>query len=262
MASQEKTTEALQMCFSEYEELLNDLSQEKWEVQSLCPDWDIRGVGVHLSGIEDLLVGWTPSNPEEWPPFGKMAEFEKTVSEWGNDLFVENTSKILNDRRRELGDIDADGWDTPCMTPVGAGTYGRFMNIRVFDFWVHQRDMTLPLGIETNDSGIHAEIALDEVHGSLGYIVGKKVGLPEGMSIGFRLNGGVERDLFVSVDGRAQVVDDISEPSVEINADSTSFIMLACGRVDPQEEIDAGRISWSGDAVWGEKAARNLRFTM
>ena len=38
--------------------------------------------------------------------------------------------------------------------------------------------MTLPLGIETNDSGIHAEIALDEVHGSLGYIVGKKVGLP------------------------------------------------------------------------------------
>ena len=52
------------MCFSEYEELLNDLAQEKWGVQSLCPDWDIRGVGVHLSGIEDLLVGWTPSNPE------------------------------------------------------------------------------------------------------------------------------------------------------------------------------------------------------
>ena len=48
---------------------------------------------------------------------------------------------------------------------------------------------------------------------------------------------------------RAQVVDDLNEPSVEINADSTSFIMLACGRVDPQEEIDAGRISWSGDAV-------------
>jgi hypothetical protein len=38
--------------------------------------------------------------------------------------------------------------------------------------------------------------------------------------------------------------------------------MLACGRVDPQERIDAGRISWSGDAAWGEKAAHNLRFTM
>ena len=148
------------------------------------------------------------------------------------------------------------------MTPVGSGKYGRIMNIRVFDFWVHQRDITLPLGIETNDSGVHADIALDEVHGSLGYIVGKKIGLPEGMSIGFRLNGGIERDMFVNVDGRAQVVDHISGPSVELVANSTSFVMLACGRIDPQEEIDAGRISWSGDDEWGEKAARNLRFTM
>ena len=148
------------------------------------------------------------------------------------------------------------------MTPVGAGTYGRFMNIRVFDFWVHQRDITLPLGVETNDSGVHADIALDEVHGSLGYIVGKKIGLPEGMSIGFRLNGGIERDMFVNVDGRAKVVDEINSPSVELVANSTSFIMLACGRIDPEEEIRAGRISWSGNEEWGEKAARNLRFTM
>ena len=222
----------------------------------------MRGVGVHLSGIENLLLGWSPSNPEEWPPFGKMAEFEKTSSEWDNSSFIEKTGNILEERRRELAELDETGWDTPCMTPVGAGTYGRFMNIRVFDFWVHQRDITLPLGLETNDSGVHADIALDEVHGSLGYIVGKKIGLPEGMSIGFRLNGGIERDMFVNVDGRAKVVDEINSPSVELVANSTSFIMLACGRIDPEEEIRAGRISWSGNEEWGEKAARNLRFTM
>ena len=38
--------------------------------------------------------------------------------------------------------------------------------------------------------------------------------------------------------------------------------MLACGRVDPQERIDAGRISWTGADEWGDKVARNLRFTM
>ena len=38
--------------------------------------------------------------------------------------------------------------------------------------------------------------------------------------------------------------------------------MLACGRIDPQQRIDAGRISWTGDDTWGEKAARSLRFTM
>ena len=71
-------------------------------------------------------------------------------------------------------------------TPVGPATYGRFMNVRVFDFWVHQRDMTIPLGIEIEDSGAHAEIALDEVHGSLGFIAGKKIGLEDGMSIAIR----------------------------------------------------------------------------
>ena len=262
MATQDITTEALEICFSEYEELLKNLSEEQWGLQSLCPDWDMRGVGVHLSGIENLLLGWSPSSPEEWPPFGEMAEFEKTSSEWDNSSFIEKTGNILEKRRRELAELDETGWDTPCMTPVGAGTYGRFMNIRVFDFWVHQRDITLPLGVETNDSGVHADIALDEVHGSLGYIVGKKIGLPEGMSIGFRLNGGIERDMFVSVDGRAKVVDEINSPSVELVANSTSFIMLACGRIDPVEEIRAGRISWSGNEEWGEKAAHNLRFTM
>lgn len=262
MTTQDKTTEALHICFSDYQRLLSDLSNEDWQVQSLCPDWNTRGVGVHLSGIEDLLVGWAPSNSEEWPPFPKMAQFEETAAGWTHDEFVENTANILEQRSKELGELETAGWESPCMTPVGPGTYGRFMNVRVFDFWVHQRDMTIPLGIETNDSGIHAEIALDEVHGSLGYIVGKKIGLPEGMSIAFRLSGGVERDMFVSVDGRAQVVDELSTPSVELVADSTSFMMLACGRIDPQAEINAGRITWSGDAEWGEKAAHSLRFTM
>ena len=66
------------------------------------------------------------------------------------------------------------------------------------------------------------------------------------------------------VDGRAAAVDpaSLSEPDVVLTADSTTFIMLACGRIDPQLKIDDGSISWSGDAHWGEQAARSLRFTM
>ena len=40
-----------------------------------------------------------------------------------------------------------------------------------------------------------------------------------------------------------------------------TFVMLAAGRIDPQEQIDAGTITWSGDAEWGERAARNLAYT-
>ena len=64
------------------------------------------------------------------------------------------------------------------------------------------------------------------------------------------------------MDGRAGLVDHLDSADVTVNADTTTFIMLACGRIDPQEQIDAGRIAWSGDDDWGDKAARNLRFTM
>ena len=90
----------------------------------------------------------------------------------------------------------------------------------------------------------------------------KKISLEDGMSIIFHLSGGIERDLFVKVDGRASVVDHLKAATCVINADSRTFVMLACGRIDPQAEIDAGRISWTGDNEWGERVAKNLRFTM
>ncbi len=68
--------------------------------------------------------------------------------------------------------------------------------------------------------------------------------------------------MHVAVDGRAGLVDSVDQPTTELTADTETFIMLACGRIDPQERIDAGRISWTGDAEVGERAARNLRFTM
>ena len=39
-------------------------------------------------------------------------------------------------------------------------------------------------------------------------------------------------------------------------------MQLACGRIDPEQAIAAGRITWTGDNEWGGRAARNLAFTM
>jgi len=105
-------------------------------------------------------------------------------------------------------------------------------------------------------------MALAEVERSLGYIVGKKAGLPDGSSIVFRLTGPLRRDLYVTVDGRAKVVSHIDHPDVELSTDSVTFVQLACGRIDPQEQIDAGLVRWTGDAELGSRAARNLRYTM
>jgi hypothetical protein len=38
-------------------------------------------------------------------------------------------------------------------------------------------------------------------------------------------------------------------------------MMLAAGRIDPREQVDTGKIAWSGDPEWGERAALNLAYT-
>ena len=262
MRSLDEIRGALEKCYSSMEALCADLGDAEWQVQSLCPDWNVRDVVSHVTSIEAVMTGWLPEDASTPPPFERAAEFERGTAELDNVAFVERVRAIYDRRRHDLASLSSEDLERASWMPVGPGTYGRFLEIRVFDFWVHERDIATPLGRLTDDTGVIAEIALGEVEGSLGYIVGKKVGVPDGKSIAFHLTGPIVRELDVLVDGRAKRVDQLENPDVEIITDSTTFIQLACGRIDPQVSIDSGAITWKGDAKLGEQAARNLRFTM
>jgi uncharacterized protein (TIGR03083 family) len=254
--------EALEESFDVIEALGADLRPGEWETPSLCPDWSVRDVFEHLAGIENALASWVPDAAHTPPPFALAGAFAKEVDGLDTNAFMARTHDAFTHRRQDLSFLSPSDLAQPSWTPVGPGTYGRFMEIRVFDFWVHERDISRPLGRSTDDTGARATIALAEVEGSLGYIVGKKVGLPDGRSIVFHLSGPLARDIAVVVDGRARVVETATRADVEIWTDTGTFMLLACGRIDPQEPIDLGTIVWRGDAELGERAARNLRFTM
>jgi uncharacterized protein (TIGR03083 family) len=256
------TTHQLMRAFDEVEALIDDLQPDEWDVQSLCPDWTTRGVVCHIAGIEHVLSDWLPSGVENPPPFDRFGAFLEESRSWSNEELGAETKRILAQRRADLPGLGDDLWDVPTMTPVGPGSYRRFMEFRCFDLWVHVRDLTIPLGRPTDDGGPVAERAVDEVAGSIGYIVGKKIGAPDGSSISFHLTGPVERDIHAVVEGRARAVDELTDPTVTVTADSVAFVMLACGRVDPQRMIDEQRISWTGDQALGDRATRNLAFTM
>ena len=254
------TTEA---CFAEIGGLCTDLSDGEWAAQSLCPAWTNRQAIGHAVGVEDVLSGWEIST-DNIPPFGKMQALTDASAGMSSAEFGARVAELFDARRADLAALTDDDVDRPSWTPVGVQSYGGFLAIRIFDMWVHVRDCTIPLGRSTDDSGPTAEITMDQVEGSIGYIIGKKVGLPDGMSLRADISGPVERQIAVAVDGRAKAVDpaSLAAPDVVLTADSTTFIMLACGRIDPQSKIDDGSISWSGDPHWGEHAARSLRFTM
>ena len=251
---------AHQSVYAYYNEVCARRSTEQLAVQSLCPDWDVRGVVAHTIGVEAVLDGWEPSD-ETPPPFGMVGEIATEFVGLDPAALAARVEEIIGSRLAHLQSLDAAVVGRASFTPTGVATYGDFLRVRVFDLWVHARDIAMPLGEELDDGGLAAEMALDEVARATGYIVGKKIGLPDGMSIVFHVTGGVERDIALQVEGRAAPVDSVVSPDVEVTADVTTFVMLAAGRIDPQEQVDAGRITWSGDAEWGEVAARNLAYT-
>ncbi|MYI36473.1 MAG: hypothetical protein F4118_08575, partial [Acidimicrobiaceae bacterium] len=217
----------------------------------------------HAVGVEDVISGWEIST-DNMPPFEKMVALTGASAGMSSTEFGARVGEIFNARRSDLAALSDDDIGRQSWTPVGVQSYGGFLAIRIFDMWVHVRDCTIPLGRATDDGGPAAEIAFDQVERSIGYIMGKRVGLPDGMSLRADITGPVQRQIAVAVDGRAKAVDpgSLESPDVVLTADSLTFIMLACGRIDPQSRIDDGSISWSGDAQWGEHAARSLRFTM
>jgi uncharacterized protein (TIGR03083 family) len=254
--------DSLEQCYGSIESVGARLDGAQWRTQSLCPDWTARDVVSHLGMMECVMTGWLPASADEAAPLDRIAPYQAEVAGLDDQAFADRISIIFADRRADLAKLTDADLSLPSWTPIGPRTYGGFLEIRIFDFWVHERDITTPLSWPTDDTGPRAEIALGQVESSIGYIVGKKMGLPDGTSIVFHLTGPIPRDISVLVDGRARQVDRIDNPTVELITDSTTFIQLAAGRIDPQQQIDIGTVRWTGDRDLGDKAARNLRFTI
>jgi uncharacterized protein (TIGR03083 family) len=252
----------LEQCYDAIESVGARLDAAQWQTQSLCPGWTARDVISHLGMMEHVMTGWLPASADEAAPLDRIGPYQAEVAGLDDAAFAARIREIFAGRRADLAKLGDADLTLPSWTPIGPRTYGGFLEIRIFDFWVHERDITTPLRWATDDGGPRAEISLGQVESSIGYIVGKKVGLPDGTSIVFHLTGPLKRDIAVTVDGRARQVDKVDNPTTELTTDSTTFIQLAAGRIDPQTQLDTGKVSVSGDRELGDRAARNLRFTI
>jgi uncharacterized protein (TIGR03083 family) len=252
----------LEQCYDAIESLAGRMDATQWQAQSLCPDWDMRAVIAHLGMMERVMTGWLPGSAGDVPPLDRAGPYQREMAALDDAAFAARIGEIFAARRADLAGLAEADLARQSWTPVGPRSYGGFLEIRVFDLWVHERDISTPLGWPSDDGGPRAEIALAQVEASIGYIVGKKIGLPDGASIVFHLTGPLQRDLPVVVDGRARAVERVGHPDVELTTDTVTFIQLAAGRIDPQRQIDAGLVTWTGNTELGDRAARNLRFTI
>ena len=129
------------------------------------------------------------------------------------------------------------------------------MRVRVFDCWMHQhdiRDAPRSPASDADPAGPSSRLALDEMAASMGFVVGKLGGAPDGSRVAIELTGPLSRTINVAVDGRGQVVDDFGGPSRRRRSalDGLLFTRLAGGRTaaasTPTRSPTAATRPWAG----------------
>ena len=266
-AEKDRVVELLGAQWSEIAGLLAGLDDEEWSRPAL-PGWDVHDVVAHLIGTERSLSGAAlPDIPPE-PGAHVRNDIGKVNEAWICELRDRPHADLLADFRAVTGKrlaslraMSVDDFNAPSWTPAGNATYARFMQIRIFDCWMHEQDIRAAVQRPGNESGAAAEQALDEVVVALGYIVGKRGRAPDGSSVLIRLNGPVQRDLAIVVQGRARVVEAIEgEPAATLTLSSSLFMRLAGGREDAESALS--RIKLGGDQALARQLATSLAYTI
>ncbi len=260
-------TEALEEVWRSLGELGTELTDQEWDTPTELPGWSVRDVYSHVIGTELMLLGRAdpPVDVPDAPHLrNDIARFNEGSVILRRDRsgaevleeFVAVTHERL-DALREMTDAD---FDAESFTPAGKDTYGRFMQIRVFDCWIHEQDVRVALGKPKHAFGTAVDVALDELTGAMGFVVGKKAGATEGQSVRLELTGADPRTIDVRVDGKATVVDDLEEPTTTVTIPTLLWFRYAAGRRpgDPTDE----HVTISGDQDLGRRVVENAAYTI
>ncbi len=251
-------------------EFMQGRTDEEWHRQSILPGWSIQDIVAHMIGTECMLSGQTP--PPAAQDLTKSAHVRNDIAamneEWVDSMRELSPSETLDrfravtkNRAETLAAMTQEEFDAPSWTPAGQADYKRFMQIRVYDCWLHEQDIRDTLGTPGNGSGPQAEIALDEITLALGFIVGKKAGAGDGTALTIELTGEVTRTIHVEVEGRASVVERLKSPAdVTLSMASGLFFRLAGGRVEVPAAIE--QVTLEGDRDLGMRVLSALPFTV
>jgi uncharacterized protein (TIGR03083 family) len=165
------------------EALLAGLSDDQWKSPSRCAEWSIQDVVAHLDGVNafwhaSVAAGLAGSptrvlagfDPAATPPLMVAPMRTRTPAEM-LDRLVASDDAFLG----VLRELDDAGWTTIAETPAGHVSIRLLAHHALWDCWVHERDIALPLGLTP-------PVEPDEVASSLRYVAAVSPALAMGLA--------------------------------------------------------------------------------
>ena len=262
--------DALDEVWSRIAEMGAGLTEEEWTRPTDVPGWSVQDNMTHLTDLEAMILG-RPA-PDHTAPEGlahvknepgeRNERYVDSRRSWaGADAlaeFVEVThARVAQLRSYSVEDFAADSW-----TPMGPGTVHDLLPFRVFDSWVHEQDMRRAVDRPGDLDSAAARFSTGMMLDVLSYIVGKKVGAPDGSTVVLTLTGPITTTTaVVMIEGRARPLDTVPDaPTVTVSLASDAYARLACGRTDPDEALVTGVVAIDGDVELGGTVVRELNY--
>jgi uncharacterized protein (TIGR03083 family) len=250
--------------------VIDDLPEAHWSQQTALPGWTVHDVVAHVIGTESMLQG--AGTPEADIDVSTLKHVRNDIGvlneRWVRKLrgldhaeLVEKFRATTAERRAALIRMGEAQWNELTATPAGPDSYGRFMRVRIFDCWMHEHDIREAMDrVGAGIDGPDSRLALDEIAASMGFVVGKLGGAPDGSRVRLELTGPMARTINVAVEGRAKVVDDFggADPTATITLDGLLFTRLAGGRV----AVDHDAVSFDGDQAVGRRIVEHLNYVI
>jgi len=152
------------------EAMLTDLGDRDWSAESRCDAWTVQDVVAHLVGVNDFWrasvragVAGTPTrvlaafDPATTPSLMVAPMRELTPGEVLDQFVVSNGAFL-----EAVGELDDRGWAMLAESPAGHVPIRLVAQHALWDCWIHERDIALPLGL-------HPPVEPDEVGSCLRY---------------------------------------------------------------------------------------------
>lgn len=140
-------------------EMLDGLTVEQWSTTSRCSDWTVRDVAAHLVGTDQFwLISATQAI--EGKPTRYLANFDPAVTpgqlvdatrEQSSDEVMAAYRAGVDGLEQALEQLSEAQWLLPAEAPPGHVPLAGLAHHALWDGWIHERDIALPLGLTSTE---------------------------------------------------------------------------------------------------------------
>lgn len=150
---------------------LAGLDDAQWAAPSRCQDWSVQDVVAHLVttnqfwalSVTSARNGAPTRFLDGFDPVVVPAQLVDDARSWSPAQTLDRFSRSNQDLADAVADLDGGGWDGLAEAPPGHLSIRLVALHALWDAWIHERDIVLPLGLAPVDEP-------DEIAGSLAYV--------------------------------------------------------------------------------------------